>query len=218
MKNSNKSEANTLVKWGVGAVLTIASMGSAYAYGDNDKIITKDIQIKNAQQLHLDAHVGSVKFSPSSDDQIHVYVKVSDKEGWGIFKDSPQDAQLVVQREGNKLTLSLNDDEYGEEWRIELPQMSLLNADLGVGEIQVKRINTNLKLDVGVGEATIVASASAYSSANGQAGVGAAAVRSVSGTTTSDRAMVSEEVNWTGSGEYSIDVEVGVGDISIKLD
>lgn len=218
MKNSNKSEANTLVKWGVGAVLTIASMGSAYAYGDNDKIITKDIQIKNAQQLHLDAHVGSVKFSPSSDDQIHVYVKVSDKEGWGIFKDSPQDAQLVVQREGNKLTLSLNDDEYGEEWRIELPQMSLLNADLGVGEIQVKRINTNLKLDVGVGEATIVASASAYSSANGQAGVGAAAVRSVSGTTTSDRAMVSEEVNWSGSGEYSIDVEVGVGDISIKLD
>jgi len=30
--------------------------------------------------------------------------------------------------------------------------------------------------------------------------------------------MVSEDVNWKGNGQYSMDVEVGVGDISIKLD
>lgn len=214
----NNSNDKTLLKWSVGAALTIAVMSSAYAHSDNEKVITKDVEIQKAQQLYLDANVGSVNFSPSNDDQIHVYVKVSEKDSWGIFKDSPQEAQLVVQREGNKITLSLNEDEYGEEWRIEVPQMMLVDADLGVGEIQVKRINTNLRLDVGVGEATVVASASAYSNAKGQAGVGAAAVRSISGTTNVDRAMVSEEVNWIGSGEYSIDVEVGVGDVSIKLD
>jgi len=218
MKSIIKSNDNVLLKWTVGAALTFAAMSSAYAHSENEKVITKDIAVSGAEQLYLDAHIGSVKFTPSSDNQIHVYVKVSEKEGWGIFKDSPLEAELVVLRDGNRVTLSLNDDEYGEEWRIELPKMTLLNADLGVGELQVRNINSNLKLDVGVGEASVVVSASEFLSAKGQAGVGAATVRSHSGTTTTDRAMVSEDVTWNGSGQYSIDVEVGVGDISIKLD
>jgi len=218
MKNSRKSNGNDLLKWAVAAALTVSVIGTAYAHGNSEQEITRDIDVKGAQTLFLDAHVGTVKFTPSDDDQIHVYVKVSEKGEWGIFKSSPQDAKLVVKRDGLKVTIMLNDDDYGEEWEVKMPQMASLNVDLGVGEMRIKRINSNLTLDVGVGEAIVIGDASNYGSAKGQASVGAAAVRSESGTKNTERAMVSEEVTWTGSGEYAIDVEVGVGDVSIKLD
>jgi len=223
MKNSNKSVVNknkskTVTAWAVGAALSLSVANAAYAYSDNEKVINKDIALNNIVQLVLDAHVGSVKLLPSADNKVHVTVKVSEKDGWGIFNDSPQEAKLMVDNNGTRLKLSLNDDEYGEEWIIEIPQLQSISADLGVGEMVVTDLNTNLKLDIGVGEVRVYANASQFSHANAQAGVGAATVKSNVGTVEVDRAMVSEDVNWKGNGQYSMDVEVGVGDISIKLD
>jgi|GEM_PF-734613 len=218
MKNINKSNTNQFIKWGVTAALTVSVMSSAYAHGDAEKVITQAIDVSSAQTLFLDAHVGTVKFTPSKDDKIHVYVKVSEKDDWGLFKRSVQEAQLMIKQEGLNVTITLNDDEFGEEWEVAMPQMAALNVELGVGEMQIRHIDSDLTLDVGVGATIVVGSASDYSSAKGQAGVGAAVVRSDSGTQKTDRSFVSEDVIWTGSGEYAIDVEVGVGDISIKLD
>lgn len=217
MTNLTTVNNKKMLKLATAITLSIAAVSSAYAHADNEKVIEQEISLEGASQFHLEANVGSVKLIPSTDGQIHVYVKVSEKAGWGIFKDKPADAKLNIERANGKVIVSLNDDEYGEEWKVSVPQVSLIDADLGVGEMESRGINSNLKLDVGVGEATVIASANAYMSAKGQAGVGAADVRSATGKVYTDRAMVSEEVSWSGKGEYSIDVEVGVGDISIKL-
>lgn len=190
---------------------------SAAAYAGSDKILTKQVALDNINELVLDAHVGSVKLSPSTDNQIHIYVKVSEKDGWGMFKPNTEDAKLTIKNDGQRLTLSLNDDDYGEEWKIEVPQLDKINADLGVGEMTIKGLTANLNVDVGVGEVSIYSMAQSYGSVKAESGVGAASVRSDVGKVDKNRAMVSEEVSWVGKGKYAITVEVGVGDASIKL-
>jgi len=190
---------------------------SAAAFADNEKILTKEIALDNISHLVLDAHVGSVKLSASNDNQIHIYVKVSSKDGWSLFKSNPEDAELKIDNDGQRIKVSLNDDEYGEEWKIEIPQLDSIDADLGVGEMTIKGLSANMSVDVGVGEVTIYSVADAYGSAKAESGVGAASVHSAIGQAKQNRSMVSEEVSWVGKGQYSIDVEVGVGDASIKL-
>lgn len=190
---------------------------SAAAFAGNDKILTKEIALDNISELVLDAHVGTVKLSASNDNQIHIYVKVSEKDGWSLFKSNPEDAKLKIDNNGQRIKVSLNDDEFGEEWKIEIPQLDKIDADLGVGEMTIKGLSTNLSVDVGVGEVSIYSFAEAYASAKAESGVGAAAVHSDSGQVSQNRSMVSESVNWIGKGQYAINVEVGVGDASIKL-
>lgn len=190
---------------------------SAAAFAGNDKVLTKEIAVDNISQLVLDAHVGTVKLSASDDNQIHIYVKVSEKDGWSLFKGNPEDAKLKIDNNGQRITVSLNDDEYGEEWRIEIPQLEQVDADLGVGEMTIKGISANLSVDVGVGEVSIYSVAQDFASAKAEAGVGAASVHSDAGSVSQNRSMVSEEVSWVGHGKYAINVEVGVGDASIKL-
>lgn len=190
---------------------------SAAAFAGNEKVLTKEIALDNISQLVLDAHVGTVKLSASNDNQIHIYVKVSEKDGWSLFKASPEDAKLKIDNNGQRIKVSLNGDEYGEEWKIEIPPLDRIDADLGVGEMTIKGISANLSIDVGVGEVSIYSLAEAYASAKAESGVGAASIDSDVGQAHQNRSMVSEEVSWVGQGKYAIDVEVGVGDASIKL-
>lgn len=196
--------------------LTLIAASSA-AYAGSDKVLTKKIAVDNIKEFVIDAHVGTVKLSASNDNQFHIYVKVSEKDGWAMFKSNPEDAKLKIDNTGDKLTVSLNDDDFGEEWRIEVPQMDKIDADLGVGEMTIKGLQANLSVDVGVGEVSVYSMADSYATVKAESGVGAANVHSDSGKTNQNRSMVSEAVSWVGKGDYAISVEVGVGDASIKL-
>lgn len=190
---------------------------SAAAFADSHKVLTKEIAVENISKLVLDAHVGSVKISESDDNLIHIYVKVSEKDGWSLFKGDPENAALKIEQRGQRITVSLNDDEYGEEWKLEIPQLKQVDADLGIGEMIIRDISTNLSVDVGVGDVNIYSAAQDFSSAKAETSVGGAAVHSDVGHVSQNRSMVSEEVSWIGQGKYAIHVEVGVGEASIKL-
>ena len=179
--------------------------------------LTQDIAAANLSRLVLNAHVGSVKIAKSSDEQVHVYVKVSDKEDWSLFSDSLEDVQLKVKHQGNVLQLELSEDDFGEEWIIEMPATADLDIDLGVGSVNVQGIRANIKVDVGVGEVTLGSYAQNYVDATLDTGVGGTTIDATGGNITSTRTIVSAESNWHGSGKYTITIEVGVGDASLEL-
>ncbi|MDP2560083.1 hypothetical protein [Psychrobium sp. 1_MG-2023] len=214
MKNINKKSTTAASMIALVSCLAVSNVAKAA----NEHVLQQDVSAQGVTQFELDAHVGTVKVSSSADDKIHIYVKVSEKDGWGVFKSSPKDAKLTVNNNHGKLSVSLNDDDYGEEWHIQIPQLETLDVDLGVGEMTVKDISANLQLDVGVGEVKVYSDVNSFGVANVEAGVGAAQVKASSGTKDANRAMVSEEVVWRGTGQYKMDVEVGVGDASITLD
>lgn len=197
--------------------LALVAMSPA-ALAKNEKQIDRQIAQGDIQHLSLDAGVGSVKLLQSHDGKFHVSVTVMEKEGWSLFSSDPQEAELVVTQRAQKLSLSLNDGDYGEEWRIAVPDLTKLSVDLGVGEATIKGISADIDLDVGVGQASIKGAAAAFEKANVESGVGEATIKARGGRAEDNRAMVSDEAKWWGEGQHQISVEVGVGDASVRLE
>lgn len=190
---------------------------SVSTFAANELTLTKDIALNGIKEIKLNAHVGTVKLSKSQDNFIHIYVKVSEKDGWSLFKSSTDDAQLKIDNNGNQIKVSLNNDEYGEDWQIEIPSLVRVDAELGIGEMLIDGLSSNLSVDVGVGDIKINSVANDYALVNAEVGVGDAAINSNVGKLEEDSAFVSKQANWIGKGKYTMDVEVGVGDVSIKL-
>lgn len=201
------------------SVVTCATLfgASLSAYAANEITLSKDIELNGVNEIELDAHVGSVQLSKSQDNAVHIYVKVSESDEWSLFKSSPDDVELTIDNNGKRIKVSLNNDDYNEDWQIEIPSSVHINADLGVGEMIIEGISSNLSVDIGVGDVQINSTANNYAVVNVATGVGDAAINSNTGQQEEDRTFVSKQVNWSGNGKYIMDVEVGVGDASIKL-
>jgi len=201
------------------SVITCATLfgTSISTFAASELTLTKDIEVNDINEIKLDAHVGTVKLSKSQDNFIHIYVKVSESDEWSLFKSSPDEAELAIKNDGKRIEVSLNNDEYNEEWQIEIPSSVHVDADLGVGEMIIEGISSNLSADVGVGEIQIDGTANNYRAVTAQAGVGDAVIKSDAGQQEEVRALVSKQVSWSGEGSSTMDVEVGVGEASIKL-
>ena len=90
-------------------------------------------------------------------------------------------------------------------------------ADLGVGDVSAENVSGHLNIDIGVGEASVRAAASDYGSVDGSGGVGDANL-TVRGNRVSSSGFVGKSAEWTGEGEHSIQISVGVGDAKVTLE
>ena len=194
------------------------SLASPLALAKSEKVIEEVFEVGNIEQLVLDAGVGTVDVLPSTDGKIHVYVKVTESDSWVLFGNDPDDAELTVKQRGERIRFSLTEDDVGEEWQVAVPALASVSINLGVGEAKIKDINSDIDLDVGVGQATVRALAANFGKAKLESGVGETRIRADSGRESNQRAMVSDESVWTGSGEHRIDIDVGVGEASVTLD
>jgi hypothetical protein len=99
-----------------------------------------------------------------------------------------------------------------------MPAALALEADMGVGAVAIAGLQKDISVDVGVGDAEISVKAADYGRVSGDAGVGDIKVDSSSGEGKSQRAVVSDSVDWVADGSASINADVGVGDVQINLD
>lgn len=201
------------------AIASLLALGSLTAMAGGDKVITKDFESVELDRLSLEAHVGSVKISASDDQKVHVFVKVSESQsqGWNIFSESIEDVELEVQQNNGELRLSLTDDNFGEQWKIELPKDAGLDLALGVGSVNIDGISSEIRVEVGVGDVKVIGLGKEFSAAKIESGVGGASISASSGEVKSRRTMTSETSNWHGSGQHQIVIDVGIGEASLSL-
>jgi len=148
-------------------------------------------------------------------------------------------AEITSNIVGGKLYLEVSsesgDRRFEERWSLSLPARLAIEAELGVGNVSVIGLEGGVELDVGVGEVEVEAPAGdvtidlgvgdvevsgpadAFASAEVSGGVGGAEI-TVRGVEIADTGFVGHRASWTGDGEFFIEVEVGVGDASIKLE
>ena len=213
--------ANTLLPR---AVIGLALIGSALfaavdAHAGECRTIEHDFDPAGLQQLALDVHVGELDVQPSTNGQIHVEVKVCSRSHWFGLRKSKVDAALLdAEQDGRTLKIRIRQDDYNEDWKVRMPAALALDADLGVGELRIAGLTSDINVDLGVGDATIVGNATDYGNVSGDAGVGDVEIKGEGGRVTAERAAVSDSATWVAGGPSSIDVDVGVGDLTITLE
>lgn len=208
-----------------------------------DRVLEEKIDATGVNALSLDTSVGEVKVLGGSHGEVRVTVHLEPREKkWFSsgrkIQESIDQAELVWDTHGEKLELRVDapyDKEYLQEnWTVELPADLMVDLNMGVGKLTVRELTREIRaelgvgdaelelagatarIDVGVGEVDITASAEDYGDVEADAGVGDVDL-DVSDRAVHRESFVGSHADWRGSGTRQLVVDVGVGDVDIRL-
>tara|TARA_B100000700_G_scaffold197522_1_gene217269 strand:+ start:4206 stop:4865 length:660 start_codon:yes stop_codon:yes gene_type:complete len=179
--------------------------------------------VSSETTLNIEAAVGTVEFVKGDINSHVVEVELVIEASEDSFFYGGGDinrVHLEADQHGDELELSIepDDEEVEVTWRVTLPKMRSIDADLGVGEMSGDVYTTNATFEVGVGEIDLMFHGSDVDKVKAEAGIGDTRIRgSVRGDSHSERVLMTSESELAGSGEYRVKAEVGVGDITLDF-
>lgn len=195
-------------------VLGIFHVVPVYA-GDN-VLRVHTFELDDVDEIEINSTVGSIDLRLVEGKEMRVEVDIEAEDRFFRRNIDVDDIDVEVRMRGDKLILTIDEDDIKADWYIELPVVNYIDIDMGVGEIDVEIGASNLDINLGVGEIDIVAPLASTGEIEISAGVGDT---SILGTTrvNNSRVIVASESEGRGEGELSIEAEVGVGDITVEL-
>ncbi|MDV6315419.1 hypothetical protein [Idiomarina sp. HP20-50] len=190
---------------------------AAFAATDSERTLTGSYIVSSDTEIHLDATVGTVDISVTDGEVVEVELLVeSDEDGWFASGGDIGKVLIKDERNGNRLTLSATPNEdMSQHWKISVPKTQSLSINLGVGEIKGELPLTDVDVDLGVGDVSLNLANGKYQSVEASVGVGDTKLRNF-GNTQENRMVVTSESSYQGNGSVSVQVEVGVGDVTLS--
>ena len=149
------------------AVLGLLLVIPALACAAGSRTLSADVSANGLNTLALTAGVGEVRITPSSDDLVHVSVRLEQKSReflWFFHWQSNtttreiQSAQLVLQRSGERLDLSLGSSskldtsQVKQHWMLQIPARLALALNMKVGQVSVQGVTGGVNVNLNVGE------------------------------------------------------------------
>jgi hypothetical protein len=224
--------------------LAIATLLAVPGTASTTRTLEDALPAAEVEQVVIEVGVGDVEVTARDGDTVFIHITLKPRRG-GLFSSmrrAEREVEMATLRsevKGTSLRLKVESDSnerrFEEHWTIELPDRLSLDLELGVGDVEIRGMSGGLKieagvsdmlveatsgdvtLELGVGDATVRAPAHAYRSATCTGGVGDARLE-VRGERISSEGFVGHSASWTGDGDHTLKVEVGVGDANVKLE
>jgi len=180
---------------------------------------THNIDVTNIEEIVIEGGVGSMEVVPADGSELIVELEIEAERNWFGRSRDIDDIDIVVNKRGDRLIVEINEkdlDNVELHWHIEMPEVPRTTVNLGVGQIIAEVQDTELRVDLGVGDARITAASEHMGRVEASSGVGRA---SISGghDLVNKRSFVSENVQGYGEGSNDVDVQVGVGEATVAL-
>lgn len=210
-------------------VWTLAAAALLWTFpvsADDDVVVrrfVKQLPVTNVERVLVDVPVGEVNVEGWNSQQVDLEVTLECDEAGGACEDLAQRVKVVYSQEEDQLTLRL------KEWpksrnkgleahvRVRVPRDLPLKAHLGVGELSIEAMESNVDADLGVGELNVTLPAAAVGSVNADTGIGEANL-TAGGRHYESAGLVAREIRWTkGTGKARVEADCGVGEINVQL-
>ncbi len=205
------------------SVIALATTLFASAtFADDETYVTQhySFSLDDIDEVYIDGGIGEMEVIHSDGDEINIELEIEGKRRfWIMNKRDISDLELVQSKRGDTLRISLNEDDIEHvdiHWRIELPSVAHTHFNLGVGKITGEFADTELELDIGVGAADIAIARNGAGRVETSAGVGSAELHGASNVV-NKRVMISEETYGYGEGKHHMELNVGVGEVKVRL-
>jgi len=168
------------------------------ASGQDSRNLTANETDQGLTAVEVEGHVGNMRIVPGAGAGIRVEVEVR-RSNDERHRGNPQNVDLRTTRRGSTLVVSLGGDHEGlkETWTVEIPPRLQLEAEMGVGDMDVQGLQGGVKANVGVGSLRIDVP---EGSIDAETGVGKLIVRSAT-------------TSWG-----NVDVRANVGSIRLSVD
>lgn len=201
-------------------LMTLALVTTALAAGD---IQNHRFDAAGLKLIRLDHPVGELEIVGADVNAVEVRMEI-DCDGRNCA-ERIDDIRLQSRSKNGELQLEIDGyPRFGKGVSVNLelrvPRDVALAIEHGVGETSIEDVVGDIELEAGVGEVEIRGSSAAFHSAEIELGVGESEL-SVDGVTIDGDSFlfIGGETEWhKGRGESQLKVEVGVGEVSVRLD
>tara|TARA_R100001509_G_C4876857_1_gene218801 strand:+ start:662 stop:1339 length:678 start_codon:yes stop_codon:yes gene_type:complete len=189
---------------------------AAFSANDRERTLTDSYIVSSDTEIRLDATVGTVELRVTEGEAVEIELRVeSDDDGWFASGGDLSEVLIKGERSGNQLEISATPhDDMSQHWKVSVPRSRLLEVNLGVGEISGDLPFNNVKVDLGVGDVSLNLANGEYGLVEASVGVGDTSLRNF-GNTQENRMLVTSESSYRGNGSTDVQVEVGVGDVTL---
>jgi hypothetical protein len=204
------------------ATLALPAAGRAAT----EKDLRATASAAGASRIHLILPIGGIEVRGDGGAEVRAELRVVCKHH-DACEDRMADVFLDSSRQGDRLTLEVRG--YPSLWRgenmevrgvIHVPAETPLAVDMRIGDLRVNDIGADLRVDMGIGDVRVNAPAERTGRVRLGAGVGDASLRGPAGKIEGRRSLlVGAKLEWEeGRGTSRVDIDLGVGDVSVRLD
>lgn len=200
-----------------GSLIAASLTGSACG-GVEDRVVREhSFDLADIRELEIRGNVGTIEIRPLELNELRVELEIEGEDGgWFSRGKDVSGLDLEYQVREGRLYLEQTERDTRTKWYIEMPSMEILVVDLNVGEIFAEVSAMDLAVDLGVGEATVIAPAAGIGDVRLSVGVGEATLDG-GGVTEDRRRVVSQTIRGAGEGDKPVSVKVGVGEARVRL-
>jgi hypothetical protein len=220
----------------VAMILSVALVPTVFA--QETRTLTANEADQGLSSLSVEGNVGKMQILASTSGGIRVRVDVKQADS-GRRRGNPEGVDLRTSRNGSTLVISLSGDvrDLEETWSLEIPAYLRVQANFGVGDIDVRGVQGGIKAKIGVGSVKIdvpegnievesgVGQISAKSATNSygnidvRGNVGNASVR-IDGQEIRQQNRPpgpGEHITYSGRGRDQIQIRSGVGNAELTI-
>ncbi len=211
----------------VGITMGIAVLAIASAALASERQVEGRVVLGAGQELRLDFPVGDLEIEGVAGDEFTIEVSGRCKRHSQRCDEQLEEIRIDIREGRNGLWVEVSPhskwgwwDKLELEARARHPADRPLSVDMGVGRLKVSGTESDLELDLGVGEVSVDLEVDYVRTVEVEAGIGDTELLVPDGWIDGERSfLIGSESHWRdGPGEARIDVEVGVGEAAVRLD
>jgi hypothetical protein len=208
-------------------LLLAAALAAGAANAETEvRTIEKHYEIGSGHEVLLDLPVGEVIVEAGRGREVDVEIVISCRSRSERCREQAEEVYLDESEREHTLALDVRGlsgrvtSRPSVDVRLRMPEEAAFELDMGVGEVRVTGLRADVEIDVGVGEVTVAVPEKAVGSLRLAVGVGDVELEPErDDQSDSGFLFLGNEISWDqGPGKAHLAVDVGVGDVTVRLE
>ena len=207
---------------------TLLIIGTAPRLWAGSRDLAATVPLGDARTVRLDLPVGEIEVRGDGAGELRAELEVRCKPHHDCG-NRLEDVHLDTHRRGSELRFSvrgyprlLRSDGMEVRGLVHVPASAALDIDMSVGELRLSGLDlrNDVHIDMGVGEVRVALPEDRLRRVKLGSGIGDASLRTRSEhLEASSSLLIGAKLDWQrGTGESTLDVDLGIGEVSVELD
>lgn len=189
------------------------------------RTLDSEVSLSDATTVEVKASVGDLAIVGEGREKVKIVAEIQCSSPADTdCKEAAEKIAIGSRRSGNELVIEvegfpkLKSKGLSVNTRIEMPRALPLSVNSGVGDVTVSGMMGNVEIDSGVGDVRITTQSSHLKTIGLDSGVGDVELK-INGQTIEGAGFVGKGLDWSqGKGSATLEVDTGVGDITVILE
>lgn len=207
------------------AALTASVALAAPAAADEVRSFSRSFDAATLKQLYLEFPIGELQIEGTRSEKLMVEVTIecSSRRSLDACIDRAEDIELASRADDDRIDLWV--EGYSKwrsrgmhlEMRVLVPAMMDVDVDMSIGELDIADVLGSVTVDMSIGEVKLEGSEEMVGRVSLDTGIGESSLSTHRGRNSS-AGVFTREIAWSeGNGDAAIRIELGIGEISVRL-